>query len=254
MFDHVTIRVPDLDATRRFYTTVLATLGHGPPVTYGEYISWDDFLIAPADADHPATHDVHIGFVAPSPEAVDAFWQAGVDAGYPDDGPPGPRTAYGPDYYGGFLRDRPSASTAGAGNSVEAVRHGNLRRGGVVDHVWIRVADLPAARAFYETIAPHAGYRLVAELDDRVRFAAGDGRGGSLSLVADGRPRSEHLHLAFHSSDDATVDTFHAAALAAGHRDHGAPGLRPEYHAGYYGAFVLDPDGTNVEVVHHNPG
>jgi catechol 2,3-dioxygenase-like lactoylglutathione lyase family enzyme len=58
-------------------------------------------------------------------------------------------------------------------------------------------------------------------------------------------------HVAFMVSDMAAVDAFHAAALAAGGRDNGPPGLRPEYHAGYYGAFVLDPDGNNVEAVHH---
>ena len=60
------------------------------------------------------------------------------------------------------------------------------------------------------------------------------------------------MHIAFPADDDATVDAFHAAPTAAGYRDDGAPGERPEYHAGYYGAFVLDPDGNNVEVVNHN--
>jgi catechol 2,3-dioxygenase-like lactoylglutathione lyase family enzyme len=62
------------------------------------------------------------------------------------------------------------------------------------------------------------------------------------------------VHLAFPADDDATVRAFHAAALAAGYTDHGAPGERPQYHPGYYGAFVLDPDGHNVEVVNHNRG
>ena len=62
------------------------------------------------------------------------------------------------------------------------------------------------------------------------------------------------MHLAFPAPTNAAVDAFHAAALAAGYRDNGAPGERPVYHAGYYGAFVLDPDGNNVEVVNHNRG
>ncbi|MDQ1730743.1 MAG: hypothetical protein QOK10_902 [Pseudonocardiales bacterium] len=74
--------------------------------------------------------------------------------------------------------------------------------------------------------------------------------GGSFSLVR-GEP-TEHVHLAFPALDDATVEAFHRVATAAGYRDNGGPGERPEYHAGYYGAFVLDPDGNNVEVVHHN--
>jgi catechol 2,3-dioxygenase-like lactoylglutathione lyase family enzyme len=74
----------------------------------------------------------------------------------------------------------------------------------------------------------------------------------SFSLVRDGRPLTEHVHLAFSAREDATVRAFHAAALAAGYEDNGAPGERAAYHPGYYGAFVLDPDGHNVEVVNHN--
>ena len=77
------------------------------------------------------------------------------------------------------------------------------------------------------------------------------GSSGSFSVL-EGSHRTEHLHMAFPAPDDATVDAFHAAATQAGYRDNGAPGERPEYHAGYYGAFVLDPDGNNVEVVNHN--
>ena len=82
-----------------------------------------------------------------------------------------------------------------------------------------------------------------------MRFAGGD---YSFSLIDDERPLTEHVHLAFPAGDDATVRAFHAAALAAGYEDHGGPGERPVYHPGYYGAFVLDPDGHNVEVVNHN--
>ena len=69
---------------------------------------------------------------------------------------------------------------------------------------------------------------------------------------ADGRPLTEHIHLAFPAQDDATVRAFHAAALAAGYEDHGGPGESAVYHPGYYGAFVLDPDGHNIELVNHN--
>ena len=73
-----------------------------------------------------------------------------------------------------------------------------------------------------------------------------------LADVRDERPLTEHVHLAFPADADATVRDFHAAALAAGYEDHGAPGERAVYHPGYYGAFVLDPDGHNIEVVNHN--
>ena len=120
---------------------------------------------------------------------------------------------------------------------------------GRIDHLWIRVRDPQASRRFYTTIAPHAGLRLSHDEPDRVRLSGPD---FSFSLVRDERPLTEHVHLAFTAREDATVRAFHAAALAAGYEDHGAPGERAVYHPGYYGAFVLDPDGHNVEVVNHN--
>jgi catechol 2,3-dioxygenase-like lactoylglutathione lyase family enzyme len=109
------------------------------------------------------------------------------------------------------------------------------------------VADRAASQRFYETIAPYAGFRL-ANANERSRFV---GRGGSFTVLEDGPP-AEHVHLAFPASENATVDAFHRAALEAGYRDNGAPGERAQYHAGYYAAYVLDPDGHNVEVVNHN--
>jgi len=121
---------------------------------------------------------------------------------------------------------------------------------GCIDHLWIRVADLAESKRFYATIAPHAGIRATDDVPGRVRFTGGD---YSFSLIDDGRPRTEHVHLAFAAHEDATVRAFHTAALAAGYEDHGAPGERTVYHPGYYGAFVLDPDGHNIEAVCHEP-
>src|SRR4051794_15612332 len=242
LFDHVGVWVSDVEASTRFYDTVFAAIGKGPAV--GEkYLEWGgEFSIAQVDAGHAATENVHVAFWVPDHDAVRAFWQAGVDGGFADDGPPGPRPQYRDDYYGGFLRD-PN------GNSVEAVHHGVAREPGQVDHLWIGVRDVAAARRFYETLAPWAGLRVGREEEDRVQFR---GERGSFMLVADGRPPTRNLHFAFPAPDHATVDGFHAAMLAAGFTDNGGPGERPEYHAGYYGAFVLDPDGTNVELVHHS--
>src|SRR5437588_3625731 len=150
MFDHVTIRVADRADSERFYNTVLQTLGIDESYRTATFTEWQDFGLTAADAEHPPTTRLHIGFVAPDRERVERFWQAGVDAGYTDDGRPGPRPEYGPDYYGGFLLDPD-------GNSAEACHHDTMRRGGIVDHLWIRVADLARARGFYDTIAPHAG-------------------------------------------------------------------------------------------------
>lgn len=246
VFDHVGIAVSDLAASERFYRTVLGTLGMEPSHADSELVDWDDFAIGPTDREHPVTRGLHVAFWAPTRELVHAFWQAGIDAGHRDDGAPGPRPEYGPDYYGGFLLDPD-------GNSVEAIHseRANPVLPGRIDHVWIRVADLAAAKRFYAAIAPHAGIRLGDDTSERVQFIGAD---GSFSLLDDGRPLTEHVHLAFPSADDATVRAFHAAGVAAGYEDHGGPGERPAYHPGYYGAFVLDPDGHNVEVVNHNRG
>lgn len=241
MFDHVTIRVSDRAASERFYDTVLPTLGIGPPSSDEYYTEWDDFSIAAADDEHPLTRGLHIGFAAESHGHVRAFWQAGTGAGYRDDGEPGPRPEYGDDYFGGFVLDPD-------GNSAEGAFHDSLRRGGGIDHVWIRVADVAASKAFYETIAPHAGFRLTTDTPERAQFTGGN---GSFSVVAGDEP-TRNLHMAFPAAENATVDAFHRAATASGYRDNGAPGERPEYHAGYYGAFVLDPDGNNIELVNHN--
>ena len=84
------------------------------------------------------------------------------------------------------------------------------------------------------------------------RWAAA-GEGPRCIWLSTGTPNQPPLHVAFRAANRQQVDAFHAAALAAGGRDNGAPGLRPHYHPDYYGAFVLDPDGNNIEVVHHGP-
>jgi catechol 2,3-dioxygenase-like lactoylglutathione lyase family enzyme len=116
-----------------------------------------------------------------------------------------------------------------------------------VSLVTLGVSDLARAKAFYELVAPHAGFGLSHASDERVQFAGGS---GSFSLVAGADP-TERLHLAFPVTEDGVVQAFHRAAVDAGYTDNGAPGERAEYHPGYYGAFVLDPDGNNVEAVHH---
>ena len=239
MFDHVTIRVSDRAASERFYDTVLATLGIERTHADDSFVEWGDFSLAAAEGEQPVTRRLHVGFVAPSRERVDAFWRAGTAAGHRDDGASGPRPEYGDDYYGGFLLDPD-------GNSAEAVHHDSLREGGAVDHVWIRVADVAAAKRFYETIAPHGGFRLTTDTRERAQFG---GESGSFSVVA-GEP-TVGLHMAFGAAEPDRVHEFHRAALQAGYRDNGAPGPRPDYGEGYYAAFVLDTDGNNVELVHH---
>ena len=240
MFDHVTIRVSSRGESERFYETVLGTLGIERTHADDDFLEWNDFSLTEAGNPAEVTRRLHVGFVAQSRDHVDAFWRAGTEAGFRDDGEPGPRPQYREDYYGAFLLDPD-------GNSAEAVHHGALRSDGNVDHLWIRVAAVARAKAFYELVAPHAGFRLSHGSDERVQFAGGT---GSFSLVAGAEP-TERLHLAFPVTDDRSVQAFHRAAVEAGHVDNGAPGERPEYHPGYYGAFVFDPDGNNAEVVCH---
>jgi catechol 2,3-dioxygenase-like lactoylglutathione lyase family enzyme len=233
MFDHVGVAVSDLEASRKFYDLVLETLGVTASYVGPDLVEWDDLAMGPVSAEHPLTRRLHIAFVAESREAVSRFWLAGTEAGHPDYGAPGPRPEYNVDYFGGFLLDPD-------GNHVEAVHHERLRRDGVIDHLWIRVSDVDASKRFYETIAPHAGLELRRNTPDRARFV--DRAGGSFSLVT-GDQSTEHVHIGFVGDSNADVDAFHAAAVTAGYRDNGGPGERAVYHPGYYGAFVLDPDG-----------
>jgi catechol 2,3-dioxygenase-like lactoylglutathione lyase family enzyme len=233
VFDHVTIRVSDREASERFYDTVLRVLGKEKTA----FDEWDDFSITQGE---PVTRRLHVGFRAPTHELVDAFHRAGVEAGYTSDGEPGRRPQYTPEYYGGFLLDPD-------GNSIEAVYTDSRREPGQIDHVWLRVRDLAASTRFYRTIAPHAGFGVREHGPDHTQLHS---ETLSFSLIGGSEP-TENVHLAF-PGDQAAVDAFHAAATAAGYRDNGAPGERPVYHPGYYAAFVLDPDGNNVEVVDHN--
>ncbi len=247
VFDHVTVRASDIDASRRFYESALAALGFGEPERGGGFFEWQDLSIAQARHDRPVTRHVHIGLAAPSRGDVDQFWQTLTEQGFRDDGGPGLREKYRSDYYGAFVLDPD-------GNSIEAVHKDNVRTdGGCIDHVWLRVRDVPASRRFYETIAAVIGFRLLSRRAGYAHFRADTG-GLTVTSPDEGwsaaRPLSKDVHLAFPASDRPTVDESHRVALAAGYRDNGPPGER-RYHPGYYAAFVLDPDGNNVEAVVH---
>ena len=117
--------------------------------------------------------------------------------------------------------------------------------GRLLDHVHLRVRDIEASKRFYAAALAPLGLEITAEGDGW--FAADE-----LFVSGDGPPTTG-LHLAFQAPDRESVDRFHAAALGAGGGDNGRPGER-SYHAGYYGAYVFDPDGTNVEAVFHGRG
>ena len=125
----------------------------------------------------------------------------------------------------------------------------------MIDHVGLQASDYPRSRAFYVKALAPLGYMPVMEVT-REQSGSYDGTG----FGAEGRPhfwiggggaRVGSTHVAFIAASRADVDRFYSAAIAAGGRDNGAPGVRPHYHANYYGAFVLDPDGNNIEAVCH---
>jgi len=123
-----------------------------------------------------------------------------------------------------------------------------LHRGRLIDHIQLVVADLPASRRFYEAVFEVLGIPIGGAADDY--FWADE----LFVSTADSKAAEGHLtgrhHLAFQARDRAMVEAFHQAGLGAGGRDNGAPGERP-YHPGYYAAFLLDPDGNNIEAVFH---
>lgn len=162
MFDRVTIYVSDLEASRRFYELA------GAP----------DALVL--EAGEP-TRRLHVAFGVAAREEVDEWWRRLVDAGYTSDGEPGPR-AYNETYYGGFVLDPD-------GNSVEAVTHANTLPGGI-DHLWLRTADLAAARELFLGL-PGVGLRH--DGPERVTFGFDD-RVGSFTFVP-GDPPTRHVRL-----------------------------------------------------------
>ena len=114
------------------------------------------------------------------------------------------------------------------------------------DHVSIRVKDFQKSRSFYEQALEPLGWVVKSGGDTWAGFGQDRGR---VWLVAEEQPVTTGMHLAFESPDRTAVDAFHAAAMKAGGRDNGKPGIRPDYGANYYGAFVYDPDGNNIEAV-----
>ena len=128
----------------------------------------------------------------------------------------------------------------------------------MIDHTGIQVSQLERSRQFYEAVLATLGYGVRVALEDAVGFGAliparGDDPGGDF-WISQGIPFIPRSHIAFRAASRAQVNAFHQAALAAGGSENGAPGLRPQYHPRYYAAFVLDPDGYNIEAVFHESG
>src|SRR3954447_17182881 len=217
--DHVTLRVADVVSALRLYDRALALVGYEGERYDGDgFHEWNDFSILQADARHPPTRGLHLAFAASSREQVDEWWRALTADCYEDDGAPGPRPEYGPDYYGAFVRDDDA-------NSVEAVHHETATADtGVIDHLWVRVGDLAPTKRFYVAVAEAVQVRA-KDLDDRMQLVT---ESGTFSFLVG--PPTRSLHLALGVGDEETVRAFHGAGLTAGGRDNGRPGERPEYH------------------------
>ncbi len=118
----------------------------------------------------------------------------------------------------------------------------------MLDHIGIHVSDYKRSKQFYAKALSPLGYKVVAEYGD----SAGLGAHGDPDLwISEGKPTKPKVHLAFQADKRAQVDKFYAAALKAGGKDNGPPGIREDYDPTYYAAFVYDPDGNNVEAVCH---
>jgi catechol 2,3-dioxygenase-like lactoylglutathione lyase family enzyme len=120
----------------------------------------------------------------------------------------------------------------------------------MIDHARITVANIAKSKAFYGAALAPLGYAVLMAWE---RYAGFGVAPKPDFWIGEGTPNVPPVHVAFHAESRAQVDAFYRAALAAGGRDNGPPGLRPHYHPNYYGAFVLDPDGHNIEAVCHHP-
>ncbi|UIJ43684.1 VOC family protein [Sphingomonas cannabina] len=122
----------------------------------------------------------------------------------------------------------------------------------MLDHIGLAVSDIERSRAFYEAALAPLGIRTIrTETNTLGNNAVLMGDDEIFFVIADGETVSDALHVAFRAETIEEVDNFHKAALAAGGRDNGAPGIRPQYEGRYYAAFALDPDGMNIEAVCH---
>lgn len=125
----------------------------------------------------------------------------------------------------------------------------------MIDHTGVGVSDFKKSEAFYQQLLAPLGYTLLLKFGPEITgdvWVGGFGVAPKADFwINEGEPQKPHVHIAFRASSREEVDAFYEAGLKAGGRDNGAPGLRPHYHPNYYGAFILDPDGHNIEAVYH---
>jgi catechol 2,3-dioxygenase-like lactoylglutathione lyase family enzyme len=255
--DHIAIGVTDLAASQRFYDAVLAPLGarrrfrDAAQAIYGSATPNGSFGLSRPGGPTPPQAGAHVCFAAGSRDEVDLFWRAGLAAGGTDNGAPGYRPQYSPDYYGAFLID-PEGNHMGAVARLppEATATPRAR---LVDHVSIGTADRAEAARFYDTLlAPLDGRRLYTGADF---VMYGTERANSTFVLATpdpaaGRPLPQPGFQAWFSANGTEAAfRFHAAGLNAGATDAGRPAPRPELGPDCWGACLTDPWGNALGVV-----
>jgi len=267
MFSHFSLGSNDLLRSEAFYSALMPTLGQTLlEVSHDEgYVAFGRpgwrhpqlFIGRPFDG-LPATwsHGFHIAFMAKDKEAVHQFYESAINHGGYDDGAPGLRSIYAPDYYAAYVRDPD-------GNKLQAVCYLEGRKAGptgdVISHITIGHADLEKARSFYTNVLEPLGLVDIPKEGDAT--SAGFGFKGFrtpivyVQLPFDGRPASfgNGTHVAFSAPSRDAVESFHAAALKSGGSSEGAPGPRPHYSADYYGAYVRDLVGNKLQAVCRKP-
>ena len=259
MFSHITVGSNDVTRAKAFYAAALEPLGMTAAHDFDDAVAYEApggsrfrlWVLAPYDG-LPATwsNGAHLALVAPDAAAVDAFHAAAMATGGIDEGPPGPRPHYAPDYYAAYVRDPD-------GNKLQAVHYGEGRKAAtddeMVSHVTLGSNDLARSGKFYDALLEPLGYTRVEDEEEAFAY----GVAGTkvpwffIHLPFDGRPASwgNGTHVAFLAPSRAAVDAFHVAGLDNGAQDEGPPGLRPQYSKSYYGAYLRDPDGNKLQAV-----
>ena len=251
--DHISLGVTDLAAGSRFYEPLLHTLGSRRLFQDAQFVGYGN---GPANGHFSLSRTeqrrrqpgAHLCFAAGNREEVERFYRAGIDAGAGDNGAPGYRLHYDPDFFGAFLIDP-------FGNNVGVVARlrpetGSMPRARVIDHLSIGAAAFAAMARFYDTLFATLNVQRLYTSEEFIIYGHGINDTTFMLLRRpDATGPQSGFHACFTAGSADQVRTFHDAGIAAGGRDNGAPGLRPEYSRDYYGAFVTDPEGNRLGVV-----